>query len=237
MPERPLISVIMPVWNTKRYLREAIESILEQAWTPLEVFIVDDGSSDGSPDLASCFQPRVRVLRQPHSGTAAARNRGVQASTGEYLAFLDADDRWASGRLALQFGAFAECDDLDIVTGMVRSFFSPDLPEEARRRIRLPKDPIPGTFSGAMLIRRTAFFRIGLFQEEWDVGVDMEWFTRLVESDLSMKVLPEIVLHRRIHDRNTGLVRKHFVSQRLQILKRFLDRKRGRRPPQAGERT
>lgn len=89
------VSVIVPVYNCERYLRECLGSVLAQTHTALELIVVDDGSTDGSAaiaDAAAAADPRVRVLHGPNAGQAAARNRGLDIATGDYMAFVDADD-------------------------------------------------------------------------------------------------------------------------------------------------
>ena len=97
----PTVSVIMPVYNGERYLREAIDSVLAQTLQSWELIVVDDGSSDGSPSiLGSLSDSRVCVLKQANAGEAAARNAGLAAASGEYIAFLDQDDMYAHTALA-----------------------------------------------------------------------------------------------------------------------------------------
>lgn len=89
------VSVIVPVYNCERYLRECLDSVLAQTHTALELIVVDDGSTDGSAaiaDAAAASDPRVRVLHGPNAGQAAARNLGLDIATGDYIAFVDADD-------------------------------------------------------------------------------------------------------------------------------------------------
>src|SRR3954462_6988719 len=89
---RPLISIVIPSYNQAHFLREAIESVLAQSYPALEIIVVDDGSRDESATVAMRY-PNVRCLRQPNMGVAAARNTGLRHSSGEYLVFLDQDDR------------------------------------------------------------------------------------------------------------------------------------------------
>ena len=100
----PLVSVMIGVYNAAPYLGEAIESTLSQDYEPIELIVVDDGSTDGSADVALSF-PHVRVVRQQNGGNGAARNRAVEEATGELYAFLDADDRFTAGKLSLQKAA------------------------------------------------------------------------------------------------------------------------------------
>ena len=92
MLNKPLVSVIIPVYNAERYLAEAIESVLAQTYRPIEVIIVDDGSTDSSADIAKRYNSLVRYFFQPNSGLAAARNKGISQAKGSFFAFLDVTD-------------------------------------------------------------------------------------------------------------------------------------------------
>jgi glycosyltransferase involved in cell wall biosynthesis len=96
----PTISVVIPCYNAERYIAATIESVLAQGHPGLELIVVDDGSKDGSVELVRRLFPQVRVERQPNAGVAAARNRGIALATGDYIAFIDADDIWLPGKLA-----------------------------------------------------------------------------------------------------------------------------------------
>ncbi|MBI4573499.1 MAG: glycosyltransferase family 2 protein, partial [candidate division NC10 bacterium] len=99
----PLVSVILPVYNGERFLAAAIASILAQDYQPIEVIVVDDGSTDGTAAIARSFQG-VRYLYQPNQGPAFARNAGIAVARGAFIAFLDADDLMVPTRLSVQAG-------------------------------------------------------------------------------------------------------------------------------------
>ena len=92
MSERPLVSIIMPLYNKRPYVRRAIESVCAQTFTEWELVVIDDGSTDGSLEEVPHDDPRIRVFQQENRGPSAARNRGVELSNGEFVDFLDADD-------------------------------------------------------------------------------------------------------------------------------------------------
>jgi glycosyltransferase involved in cell wall biosynthesis len=96
------VSVIIPAYNYARFLREAIDSALAQTRPALEVIVVDDGSTDATPEVLSAYGDRIRVLRQKNAGVAAARNAGIAAARGDSVAFLDSDDAWYPRKLELQ---------------------------------------------------------------------------------------------------------------------------------------
>lgn len=94
----PKISVVIPLYNKEKYLRRAVESVLSQGPAVHEAIVVDDGSTDNGPArLAQLTDPRLRLIRQPNGGVSAARNAGIEAAAGEFIAFLDADDAWLPG--------------------------------------------------------------------------------------------------------------------------------------------
>ena len=101
MSAAEFVSVVIPVYNAARFLADAIRSVQAQRHPRIEIIVVDDGSTDGSGEVARSFAG-VRCLRQANGGIAAARNAGVHEARGNLLAFLDADDLWTPGKLALQ---------------------------------------------------------------------------------------------------------------------------------------
>src|SRR5713101_9096613 len=99
------ISVLIPAYNAAPYLKEAIESALSQSYAPHEIIVVDDGSTDGTADIARSFGSQVRLLQHANRGVAASRNRGIEEATGDWIALLDADDLFLPDKLLLQVRA------------------------------------------------------------------------------------------------------------------------------------
>ena len=220
------VSVVIPVYNGERYLGEALESVVGQTLRPSEVIVVDDGSTDGSGAVAAGYEPLVRCLRQEHGGIGTARNLGAQAASGDYLAFLDADDLWEREKLAFQLAEFRKEPRTDAVFGYVDQFISPDLSEELRATLASPNQPVAGPHAGAMLIRRGAFLKVGLFATEYQVGEFLDWHARARAAGLKMTVLPEVLMRRRIHGGNHTLRHKDRLTDYAFILKAVIDRKR-----------
>jgi glycosyltransferase involved in cell wall biosynthesis len=113
----PRFSVIIPAYNSAATLARAIESVRAQTWPVHEIIVVDDGSSDDTANVAESFGDAVKLIHQPNSGVAAARNAGARAATGDWLAFLDADDWYAPDRIRLHAEWIAEDNTLDFLTG------------------------------------------------------------------------------------------------------------------------
>lgn len=220
------ISVIVPVFDDAAYVGDAIESVLGQTLSPLEILVVDDGSTDGSAEVAASCGPEVRVLRRPHAGAGAARNHGVAMSRGDRLAFLDADDVWLPEKLALQDAALAADPSLAMVFAHLEHFHSPDLSPAMVRRFPCPPLPMPCTTAVAMLVRRDAFLRVGDFDESGELGEVIDWYARARALELPEATLSDTLVRRRIHAANTGVRRAADKSQYARIAKAALDRRR-----------
>lgn len=233
MTPPPLVTVVIPVHNCEGYLEEAIESVLGQTYRPVELIIVDDGSTDGSGAVARRFRT-LRYCRQPHAGQSAARNRGVALAQGSYLAFLDADDVWVVDKLARQMAAFDADPNLSMVFGFVQQF------RRSSEGAGLEDDPLglplAGPIAGTMLVRRGSFLRVGPFASGWRVGEFLDWYARALEAGLTSIMLPEVVLKRRVHGQNLGVRHRDSRHDYLHILKASLDRRRARADNEAGSR-
>lgn len=223
--ETALVSVIIPTFNRESYLKEAIFSVLNQTLLPSEIIVVDDGSTDNTAEIVKQF-PSVRYYCQAKCGAAAARNQGVELAQGNFLAFLDSDDLWDKDKLAWQLSAFEANPDLDAVFGHIQQFHSPELDEIARRKIKIPVEVMPGYHVGTMMIRREAFLRVGFFDTELRVGEFIAWYIRAADMGLKTIMLPEVVMHRRLHDTNLGISQRVARTDFARILKASLDRKR-----------
>ncbi len=217
------LSVVIPAWNAARYLGEAIASVLAGGARIDEIVVADDGSSDDTCAIAKRF-PEVVVASQAHRGIAAARNLGVRTSRGEVLAFIDADDLWTAGRLVSQLAAL-EAEPDAIVLGLSDEFVSPDLDDAERALLRPKPGQSPGYLAGAMLMARTTFDRVGPFDESLPIGEVIAWFQRATMLGIPQRVLPELVLSRRLHRDNFTRGRQQKTDYTL-LAKHVLDAKR-----------
>ena len=228
MKESPLVSVIIPVYNYERYLGEAVECVLSQTYQRHEVIVVDDGSTDGSADVAKSFADRgVRYCHQVQAGIGPARNKGVELAQGELLAFLDADDRWPREKTERQLAAFESDPALEMVFGQAVQLQNGPEWEAGVNENKLPEaGMVPGMVPGTMIVKRDAFDRVGKFPGGLKVGEFIDWYARAVELQIRSLVLPDLLLWRRIHDSNQGIRERQAVSDYARVLKAKLDRKR-----------
>ena len=218
------VSVVVPVRDGAAFLGEALASVLAQDLAPAEVIVVDDGSADASAEIAARAGPRVRVICQPQLGVSAARNRGVREARGEWIAFLDADDRWLPGKQRLQDAAIAASPGVALVFGHVRQFFSPEL-----KRDDTPQpEVLPGVIPSTAWVERAAFLATGGFSEEWRAAEWVEWYVRAQQRGLRSVMVPEVVAERRIHANNSGPQRDPGRAEYVRLAREALARRRAR---------
>ena len=222
---RSTVSVVIPAHNGAQFVGEALDSVFAQTYRPIEVIVVDDGSEDDTVAVVEAYGPRVQLIRQAHSGPGGARNTGVAAAMGTYLAFLDADDLWPPGKLAAQTAVFEEHPDIDLVFGLVVQFEG----ETAARAIQ--RDPpsagaLPALVAGGMLTRLETFRRVGPFSSEWRVGEFIDWYARAREMGLTSRVIQQVVLCRRLHDANLGRQDGGSRVDFTRVLRATLERRR-----------
>lgn len=220
------VSVVIPAFNAEDYLAAAIESVLAQTFCPLEIIVVDDGSTDRTAKIAEQFSLPVICHCQPHRGIAATRNFGISAARGNWLAFLDADDLWTREKLERQLAAAEKDGALEIIFGSVRQFVSPELSREDQLKLFVPSETSAAPHVGTMLVRRAGFERAGWFDDTLKVAEFVEWFARAQDAGVRMTTLPEIVLKRRRHLTNTTLRQKDSLTDMTFAMKRILDRRR-----------
>lgn len=225
-----LVSVIMPVYNGEKYLAEAAESIRRQDYDSLELIIVDDGSTDRTPEIAQSLDLNVRYERQPNSGPSAARNRGLHMARGSVIAFQDADDLWPSNKLALQLPRLIDDPTLEIVSGRVQRIKFAGMVEGKE----IFKEYFePGFFHnlGIALYRKTVFDKVGFFDTTMCYSEDVDWWLRARECGVKMLFLKQVTLLYRLHGWNMTNGRDIHGLQFMNALKKSIDRRRQSQNP------
>lgn len=229
----PLVSCIVPVFNGERYLAEALASIFAQTHRQLEVIVVDDGSTDATPQVAARFGDAIRYVRQDNGGCGSARNRGIAHASGEYVAFLDADDVWDREKLERQLARFGERPELDYCVTHVQNFWVAGLEAEAERlRNHRRAKPVPGYVAQALLARRSLFASVGGFDPSIRFAETIEWFMRADRNGAVSELLPDVLVFRRLHPSNhTRSSGSRSQDEVLALLKQRLDERRRRGRP------
>lgn len=223
----------MTAFQCEAFLGEALASVLGQTLPPEEVIVVDDGSTDGTQDVARSFGGRVRVVSRPNGGPGAARNTGLAEARGDWIAFLDGDDAWTEDKTRLQLEAAAQHPSAGLVFGHARNLVAPRGVTLAVARARGEHSANPGYVVGAMLARREALLSVGPFPEDLRLGEFVDWYARAVEAGIEEHLLPDVVLLRRIHGANQTVRERAAAGDYVRVLKSALDRRRAGAP--AGE--
>jgi glycosyltransferase involved in cell wall biosynthesis len=230
----PTVTAIVPVFNGRRYLRQAVESVAAQTAPPAELIVVDDGSTDGSLAALDGFAPPfpVRVLRQPNAGQSAARNHALRQATGELVAFLDQDDLWQPRHLerlqapftdqpevAWTYSDFDEIDDEGrlVTRGFLRE-----------HDVAHPKGTLEACLSGDLLVlpsasvlRRAALLAVDGFDEELSGYEDDELFVRIFRAGWEHVYVPERLTRFRIHGESSS-VSLRFLHSRLRFTEKLI---------------
>lgn len=201
----PSVSVILSVKNGEKFLHESITSVTQQSHAALEVLVLDNGSSDSTRGVAESFDPQlVRYFSNERDiGIAASRNRGIQLTRGDLIAFTSYDDLWLPDKLRAQCECFAQDSDLQYCLTHVRCFSERSESGESAVTKSFPREylgrDVPGWIIETLVARRSAFERIGFFDETFSQADDTEWFVRAQNQRLSMVMLPEVLVLKRLH--------------------------------------
>jgi len=225
----PMVSVIMPVFNGEAYLAEAIQSVLGQTWQNLELILVNDGSTDSSLGIAQGFRSatgNVQCISQENTGVSAARNRGIAASRGGLVAFLDQDDRWEPQALEIQVGVHQQQPEILYTLGQQVCFL--DDMEEPPAWFRLQQLDVPhtGYLPGTLVVKHQLFEQIGVFDTQYPISSDADWFARARDAKVPVKILPHTLLQRRIHPGNQSRHSQQIQGELTQLLLASIRRKR-----------
>lgn len=204
----PKVSVIIPAYNSSRYLAETIESVLAQSYREFEVIVVDDGSTDETLAVAQRFAPTVRALTKANGGPASARNLAMQHASGDYLAFLDSDDLWVADKLEKQVAFLESNPQVALCYGQAVMFSG-----EADQKIERERIGYTGEASFALLLlgdflpnstvvlRSTCRERVGWLNEDRELiaGEDYEYWLR-VAKEFPLAGLSEVLAYYRLRD-------------------------------------
>jgi glycosyltransferase involved in cell wall biosynthesis len=227
----PLVSVIIPVFNGERFLREAVQSVreavhaLDEKYSDVEIIIVDDGSTDGTSTVARSFPETVRYLLQTNQGPAAARNRGIEQARGSLIAFADADDLWPADKLELQLPFLIRDPAIEIVMGRIQQVLLSRTADGQTQAQELG-EPAFSVNLGSAVMRKCVFERVGLFDETMRYSEDVDWFMRARESGAEIVTIDAVTLFYRQHEQNMTRGKSTSELNVLKALKRSLDRRR-----------
>ena len=221
----PTISVVIPCHDHGAYLDEALVSVLSQSRTPLEVVVVDDGSTDDTPEVAARWAPWVRLVRQAKGGVGSARNAATPHVVGDAVLWLDADDRLAPGALGRLADALAA--GADIARGRIDEFLTPGLDAATVARLRVPQTGVDAPLIGGHLVRRQVLLEVGPFDETLGRGEGVDWLHRAATAGLATTVVDAVTVERRFHTGNSAMRDPGRDGEYLRVARAALARRRG----------
>lgn len=221
---KPAVSVIIPVYNGAKFLPEAIANVEAQAYPNVEIILVDDGSTDNTAAVAASLGDRIRYIYQENQGPAAARNRGLRAAQGKFIAFLDVDDQWPVGKLHQQLEAFTANPHLEIVNGYVQMLQA--VPEDSGTVTFQPcHQPVVSFNLGSAIFRRSVFDKVGRFDASQIHSEDVDWFMHARELGTEMVVIEAVTLLYRKHDSNLTRDRQANLKGFMQAVRKSIQRR------------
>ena len=224
MNEQPLVTVIIPVFNGERYLAAALDSVFAQHYRPLEVIVVDDGSTDGTAQIARRYA-EVHYRYQDNQGHGAARNHGISVSRGGLIAFLDADDLWLPTKLSAQVAYLQQHPEVGCVIARMQVILDASTSWPASLNYEHYASNPVCYLPSALVTRRRILDKIGLFETHLRHASDSEWFLRVHDSGIGIGVVPAVLLQRRIHA--TNLSREKLVTaETLAVVRASIQRRR-----------
>jgi glycosyltransferase involved in cell wall biosynthesis len=224
--EQPFVSVIIPAYNCAQFLPDAVRCIQKQEHRALEIVIVDDGSTDDTAAVARSFGEKVICISQANGGPAKARNTGLEAARGEIISFLDADDLWPDGSLAILLSHLAEEPSIDVVLGQTQAMVLKEATADAPAHFELFGEPWHCPLVGCGAYRRSILDTVGFFDTTLAQSEDLDWFLRMRERGVPTMRINDVTLMYRLHEANLTHGAGPEARNMLLAIKRSLDRRR-----------
>lgn len=223
--KQPLVSVIVPVYNGEKYVAETLESIIAQNYTPKEIIVVNDGSTDGSEEIIHLYK-EVKYIGQMNRGVPVARNRGILKSKGEFIAFSDQDDIWKPNKLTVQVNYLVENPFCDYVISKRKIYMEPGIKRPLWLKKELTESEDIDYSPSSLLARASLFEKIGLFDTELENASDVDWFFRAKNEGIEKGIIDEVLYLKRIHEDNQSNRVYALHREYLQLIHQSIHRRK-----------
>jgi len=215
------VSVIIPVYNGATYLAATLESVLAQTHPLHEIIAIDDGSTDSSPEILRSFGTRLRTVRQPNRGVAAARNAALAQASGDLICFLDQDDLWPADRTRVMVEALQSNPEFELATGRVEILYQrAEPPDPLAHQSVVHREYL----LGSLCVRSSLFRKLGPFNTAIGYADDTDFWARRIEAGTRNLYLEQVTLIYRLHAGNTSfddnVSRFHLMGALRESLKR-----------------
>ena len=231
------VSVVIPAYNAERFIAEAVDSALAQLHPDVEVIVIDDGSSDGTARILEAYGPAIRVHRQPNTGVGAARNTGARLATGDWVAFLDADDVWAPRKIEAQLSAVG--DAAWVYTNRFNFGDRGPVPElQSDCAVMTDGDVfvpllLRGNFitASSVMMQTRVFLELGGFVQGIDGCADWDLWLRAASERHEVRYVAEPLVGYRFTDTSMSANHRAMAPARRAVVARALETERGRSLP------
>lgn len=225
---KPLVSVVVPVYNQGEFVEHAVDSILAQDYAPIEIIVVNDGSTDDTPQRLARFEDVARLIHQPNAGASAALNRGIRESRGELICWLSADDEFLPGKLDQQVTALtADPDAAFAHTGYVVVDAAGAILDSVTTPAAIHPDPFVTVFwanslnGSTVMVRRGAIEAQGGFDESLRADVDADMWMKILSSSTAV-VVPGTYVRYRVHGNSLSANTDLMVQSMTLVRRRHL---------------
>ena len=221
----PLVSVILVVRNGEAYVSDAIESVLASDYRPLEIVVVDGQSSDRTAAIVQRY-PEVRYHYQNTLGIAQAYNQGIEAANGDFVAFISHDDQWSPQKLSRQMAYLLAHAEVQFTVCKFRYFLETGCQIPPGFRAELLEQDLVGYIMETLVARKTVFEQVGTFNIRYQLAEDVDWYARAKDLGIPSAVVPEVLLSKRVHDRNASTNAQVSTQALLQVLRQSIQRQK-----------
>jgi glycosyltransferase involved in cell wall biosynthesis len=230
------ISAVIPAYNSAKFIRAAISSIQAQTSKVDEIIVVDDGSMDDTEQVVKDISHAIIYHKQVNQGPSAARNKGIELASGDWIAFLDADDQWTTDKIAKQIQTLQAHPELHLIAGDMTEIDNDDLPITksvlAKHQMlasfqHLAGKPVPNALAalvkknfiptGTVLVKRQTLLEAGMFNTEIRYGEDLELWAKIATFH-AVTCLPDILMLRRQHGNNATQASKRMLIDLTKVM-------------------
>lgn len=221
----PLVSVIIPVFNSERYLEQSLNSVIKQDYKHIEILVIDGNSTDRTENICKNFS-MINFHKQKGKGISDALNYGIEISNGEFISFISSDDLWMPEKLGTQIKLMTINPEIKYTITKVKFFLEPGckLPKKFNKKF------LEGSYIQYILenlvARRSLFDQVGMFDNFFSCGMEIDWFARAKDKNIEHSVLDEVLVYKRVHNQNTTLNTANPLNQQVRAMYNSILRKK-----------